>query len=655
MARDEVELPITIASEIARVDGAVGFTRDGSCFADLATWPPVITRRAEYALDAARGPTGTWLVYARVDKTWSLRWYASIADTVPILDEKEPVPRRGFEPFTTDLDKTSKSIELAHVNRIESVHLCGELAVIVPRHVGLGELRHPYVKRDGRWRQEKKLPPFTKTTDKLSTRCATAGLRLGDGTDVLVWDGYVYASDGKKLSQRFEERLDLRWYYPYEPVASYSGLYACDGDALVELGPLGRQELLPGVKAASVHRGPDDTLLVATTGGELLLVSPREKWKAIIPEELIGRRYNIVGATRDGGLVAFGGPTYNLAHIPASELATLPRQNAAEPPVAVVVPPAPALDELGAASRPQLAGHGDALLIAHRGELRFHDEDRVDGCARFESEVVAVAHDGDHFAALFASGLLRELAGAKKRGKLYLVPEPPRSLAVGPGTSWLVLTGTRVWQIDLTPRAPKLVEITFPHALAAATDAAGTVLLAGEGARLATWSNGTLVDLPPALEQIIACVAVAPGRFICGGERHLFQLVVAGGELEMLEGEADEAFATAPTPHLAVSPNGKRFAWCTSPQAVRIAALNATRFEVEDNVQYPSSFSEPDEPLAVRGLAFLSDHQLAIGLDHGRGNIIDLAATSACKLDPHPGDARSRWIFFYGGHTLVAD
>ena len=88
---------------------------------------------------------------------------------------------------------------------------------------------------------------------------------------------------------------------------------------------------------------------------------------------------------------------------------------------------------------------------------------------------------------------------------------------------------------------------------------------------------------------------------------------------------------------------------------VRVAKLRDNRFEREDDITYPKDFSQPDEPLAVRALAFLSNHQLAIGLPSGRGNIIDFAAKSACKLDPHPKDARSRWIFFFRGNALVAD
>jgi hypothetical protein len=69
-----------------------------------------------------------------------------------------------------------------------------------------------------------------------------------------------------------------------------------------------------------------------------------------------------------------------------------------------------------------------------------------------------------------------------------------------------------------------------------------------------------------------------------------------------------------------------------------------------------SSYSAPDNAeVTVHGLAFMDDGRLVIQLDEGRGNIVEPETGSALKLDPQPGDPRSRWIFFTGAGILVAD
>jgi hypothetical protein len=310
------------------------------------------------------------------------------------------------------------------------------------------------------------------------------------------------------------------------------------------------------------------------------------------------------------------------------------------------------LDDVGAASRPQIAGFGDDLALCNGSEVRLHLGDEASGIERLDGNVVAVAHDGERFAALTRSDAVTSIVIVQHERQMAL-PEVPRTLACGPD-GWLVLTATNAYELrpDLSGR---IADIPFAGGLAAATDPAGTVLLVGEDNRLATWANGELVDIPPPVEQIVACAALGVNRFLCGGQRHLFVLDVSTRELEILHTGGDAPmFADSQTPHLAAAPNGRSIAWCGMLRHVRIARLYGNRFEREDNVGYPRDFSEPDEPLEVRGLAFLDDNRLAIALPHGRGNIVDLATKTAVKLDPHAGDRYSRWLFIFGGRSLIA-
>ncbi len=659
---ERVRIPLDVPSLIERTDGALVFTaRDRAAYVDLATWPPRIIERDEYTLDAARGADATWLAYVKRDSAWTLRWYRD-DDATPFRDEPEPVPQRDFGQFTHKLDATSASIEAAHRQRIESVHVCGGDAIVVPRHVGLGERRHPYVHRDGAWYEAVALPAFTKSVDDLRDRCCTAALRLGDGTDVLVWDGHVFAYDGTTFAHRFEQRLALAWFRDYAPVAfGRDRLFVCSDHKLVELGPDGMRTHLPGVKASSVMRGPGHTLLV-TTSTEPLLFSPGDDSVASIDPDLLGRHGDVIGASGDGVVVHDTRERW-LSLISAADLAALPRRRASEVPVVVPPPPQPLFDALGAASRPLVAGHGEAIVVIADRQLRFHIVDRPLGMGTHSDALVAVAHDDRGGVVLGSTGILCTVAPPSSQSneatfaQLRKLPGTMRSLAVGPGDAWLVLAAETTFLVDFD--APTPVELPFAAPIAAATDADGTVLLVGEDRRLATWSNGALVDIPPALEQVVACVAVGRGRFVCAGQHHLCVLDVATRELELLQlpkgADDPDGYAAAVTPYLAASPNGTRIAWGRSRTSVEIAALDGTRLAPIDSVYYPSEYSGPDEPLAIHGLAFLDDHRLVILLDRGRANIVDLDSKQTLKLDPQPGDVPARWIFIYAGQTLIAD
>jgi hypothetical protein len=644
-----VSTGLSVPSLIAGVGGELVFTQtDRSAFVDARTWPPRVTARDFYAGHAARAPNGRWLVHGSPDPgiktTWWLREYASLTAAMPEREEPEPVPERDLAVFAAGLEETSRRIELAHVQRIESLHVCGDAAIAVPRHVGFGERRHPYVRRRDGWREETALPPFTKTEHP--ARCPTACTRLSDGTDVLIWDGQVFAWDGETFARLFEHRLDLPWFQDREPVpARDGGLYSLDGKALVELRRDGEVRAhLPGVSLSGVVAGPRGTLIVSAGGQELY--DPADDSVAALPEELIGKRGEIVGFTDDGALVVLDRRGYQLHPIAASDLAALPRRRASVEPVIVPPPPLPALDELGAASRTIVAAAGERIVLAYGREVRVHTQDAATSRSASSHPIVALALVGDHVAWLDLKGRLH--LDHWTSHDLENHADAPRALIATPSGELIALFARSAWR---TGRDELLLRWHAPLGLAGVLAAAAdpdddTLLFACEDHRLAYWHDGALIDLPPSAEQIVGVAALGDHRFACAGERNLFLLDVDHGELDAL-------YQTCGAPFVAAS--ATRLAWCTSPRLVSCGELRGDALDNIVQCAYPSTYSEPeDEPLAVRGLAFATDDRLVVALDRGRGNILDYARESALKLDPHDGDPRSRWVFVFGGRMLVA-
>ncbi len=645
---DRVRIP-GVPSLIARAGSGLVFTdRERSTWVELATWPPRMIERDESTLDAACSPSGRWLAYVRHHDIWSLRWYAAIDAASPERDEPEPVPARDFAPLLADLDDVSLHIELAHAMRLESVHCYGEHALVVPRHVGLGERRHPYLQRDQRWTEELQLPAFTKTTPR--DRCATACVRLGDGNDVLIWNGHVVRNDVAFSPHR----LALAWYHDYSPVAfGDDALLACDAQRIVELAADRVVAHLPDVAATSIQPGPGETFVVETSSVPIWW-SPREDWACELVPDVLGRRCDVVGRAPDGGFVVYDRRDHALAHVAASELAALPRRRASEAQVVAVPRPIELLDERGAASRARIAGVGEQLVTFSEHELRFHVADRAASFERWVEPIVAVAHDGRHVAAIDVRGMVR-VRGAGSPVSIR-VAGVPRALATGPAGTWLAICAETTWLVDVSAiangRQPE--PIALPGVLCAACDPAGTVLLVAERARLATWAAGRLVELPPTIEQLVACAPLGAGRFACAGERHLFAFDAATAELELFEVGA--SYATLRAPYVAASPSGRLLAWTATPTSIHIAAVHGIALERVLDIFYGDEYSQPlDTRLALRGLAFLDESTLAVALDEGRGNLIDLHAKTARKLDPQLGDAASRWIMFIDGIPLIAE
>ena len=385
----------------------------------------------------------------------------------------------------------------------------------------------------------------------------------------------------------------------------------------------------------------------------MLLYDPIADAVAEVSETQIGKHGTIVGVSPDGGLVVWSGRDDELRRVAATQLATLPRRRASVEPEVVPVEPLAIVDELGATSRPQIAARGDRVVVGTGKQLRFHREDVALSALVRRSPVIAVACSATHTAALHASGTLLELGAPP--GRSHTFPGNPRSLAVTADGRWIVLTRKAVSLVDFDALvAGKAADRSrcVPRAIAAACDTDNTILVLAEDGRIASWSNGDLVDVPPPVEQLIACVAVGAGRFVCAGRNHLFLLDLATRELEMLRDHAGE-YVSAGGAYIATS--HERVAWCSSSSAVAFAVLQDDQLTAEATITFPPTFSAPAvEPLAVHGLAFLDHDRLAIALDHGRGNIVDLRAKSVCKLDPQRGDATSRWVLIYGGEILIA-
>jgi hypothetical protein len=216
----------------------------------------------------------------------------------------------------------------------------------------------------------------------------------------------------------------------------------------------------------------------------------------------------------------------------------------------------------------------------------------------------------------------------------------PRSLTVLPDGRFVALVEAGLAVID--GAGLTIERIDYARPIAAAADASGTLIIAGEDKRLAEWNGTELVEIPETIEQIVAVAALANRRFLCVGQHNLFILDLAVRELEHFS----KAIA-----NVATSPDGTRWASQDSG-SVTIGVFGEPP---TDWVYYGGTYIMPSEDMRVHGLAFLDDDRVGIALDWGRGNIINVAKKQTLKLDPQPGDVIARWIFIYNGEILIAD
>ncbi|MBA2543895.1 MAG: hypothetical protein H0V17_29895, partial [Deltaproteobacteria bacterium] len=263
------------ASLIAHAKGELVFSNGSdSAFVDAQKWPPsVVIHHGQHVRFAARGDAGQWLAYTTQDSgkaTWTLRWFDSIAVAHPSKEERDPMPARDLTPFYVELDEERKRSEVSNKARLESVDFCGPFALIVPRHVGLGDYRRPYVLAHGTWVEDRNLPPIEKQLADVTTTHPTRSTTILDGPHVVVWNDQVFVPLHGIFTEMFSDRISLGRRHSTPVPAVGGGLFALQGTGLVEASIDTVREHLPGVSACAVQRGPDGTVVVEAETGPLL-------------------------------------------------------------------------------------------------------------------------------------------------------------------------------------------------------------------------------------------------------------------------------------------------------------------------------------------------------------------------------------------------
>lgn len=321
-----------------------------------------------------------------------------------------------------------------------------------------------------------------------------------------------------------------------------------------------------------------------------------------------------------------------------------------------------------------IAARGEPLVSCKGDALRFYALDTPVASVRVDAPIVAVARSLSRSAAIDGRGVLHVFTESGSAVASIPVGEAPRSLIATEAGRWVALVGTGLVVCDLGGAVLHRAEFSRP--LAAAADPGGAIVVVGEDKRIAEWTGTELVDIPPSAEQIVAIASLGGGRFACVGQQHWFLLDLAQREMESAAQQSE-------SPYIATSPDRRRIAWCTRDRSVVVGTFENGAFVERQRVTYPATYGrlrdvlglfttiEPiDTPLAVTGLAFLDDDRLAIALDCGLGNLIDLsisltgiedrdtlvrrAGEATRKLDEHPGDPHASWDFVYQGQKLMA-
>jgi hypothetical protein len=630
---------------------------------DVAEWPPRITEHAGYesTLDAARSPSGRWLLHVNLSleapRIYRLRTYARGADTHPAADDPTPFPMPHLGEVLAHMDEVSQRIESAHTYAIESLHFAGERALLVPRHVGLGDYRYPWIERDGGWVEERGVPPFTKSAAKSSERCVVRGVRLGDGSDVLLWDGWSFEVGERGLARTFEHRIEAPWWHHWEPVpAGSDGFFYLDTNC--RLGEIRRggappRKHVPEMPIDAMGPGPNGTVLLQPTAGGVLLYDPGDASLAEVPADMLppDKHRDFVAWCEPGLLVACQGlDPRRLFAVAREDLEALPRKSIA----AVVKARAPkirgaadAVEGPWAASRPRVALDRASGIVAVADErvVRAHAIDAPAWQWKSKGAIVAVAAAEGVIAALTKSGRLVRLDArtGKNLGAIEL-GSYPRSLAGSTAGAWAVL---RMGGVHLV-RGDEASKLPFEAPLAASFDGdGGRLLLTGERRRAAivTVATGALDALPEPPEEVHAVAWEGGDTWLALSEKSILRLDAAARTWTHARGGS-------PGNHLACSPGGALVAAGLSRSGAEV--LRAGSLEPVTSVSYPDTFQNTEDPLRVVGLAFLDDRQLVVGLTRGNGNILVIRPPSAMRLDPPPGQVADRWVFVYGGKILVA-
>lgn len=642
---ERVPIPLHHSS-VRAVIGAAGevvYVGGELVFVDARSWPPVIRQHRVRAFDAARSVSGRWLVYAGdPDARYEIHWYDGIAASGPAAILPDPCPPAPvpdddhLQPYGALPD--DRQPPRPPQPRVESVHVLGEQAVLVPAHVDTTIVR-PLVHRDGMW-SPLELPPY-QASPTSPRPCRVACARLA-GSDVIGWDGRVYAHRDGRLEPLHDDRLAIVWT-PWEIVPSRDGgFFAVDAMQLFELGARNRIEHLPGRSVAYLRTGPRGMLRVHTHH-DCLLYDPARDTVVSIGHQIKSHDW-IVGHT-DEHLLVHDTTDATLRRLSLAELEPLPRQVAS---IAPTVPPLAIVDEYGTLSRARIAAIGTQIVMAYGKQVRHHAHDSPDKLVTLAAPVVAVAQLGTRTGALDAAGRLHVFTGVTRTATARIT-QTPRNLTTTVDGRWLVIGNDRCTVVDADGTGSSAID--FPGGLAAAADPDGAIVIVGDGRRLALIERSGLVDLPNTAEQLVAIVALGRRRFLCAGQSHLFVLDLGNPELEIwVEGMT--------SPHLAVDPARAHVAFAVGEEVLVVPTERADKPRVRariDTFDLPLELADPVER-RIHGLHYLADGRLVVALPVGAGWILDfdgIQEAGTKRMDPHPGDVPSRYTFTIDGRRLV--
>jgi hypothetical protein len=629
----------------------------------LDRWPPRVFEHvpSESTLHAARSPSGRWLLHFSPGgahaKQWRLRTYARGNDKHPFSDIPVPLPPPDLTEMLPHLDEARRHIESAHTQAIESLAFLGERAVLVPRHVGVGARQWPLLRYDGGWVEARDLPPFTKAPSAASERCPMHTVRLADGGDLLIWDGHCFEWEKKGFVRTIEHRIEAPWWLPWAPVPSgRDGFFYMGNHQLFEVhrGAKPPREHLEGISIYAMSAGPSGTLLLKLSAGGVMLYDPADDALIEIPPELLppDKEIRFVWWSDAGYLVACEGiQQYALHAVPKAELDRLPRKRASAEAKHRQTPrvraPAAALSGAWSASRSLVAVEAASGMIASvmGDQLLAHSADDPRWRWKAEDDIVAVAAAGGHFLALDAAGLVHTLDPATgERLAAEEVAPRPRSLCASPAGAYAVLSAGGLHLVH--GDSLRLLSVTAP--LAASFDGAGARLfVVGEGRRAAMVEveDGTIEAYPPPPEEVHALAWTGGSTWFGLGERSLLRFDAG-------ERKWSVALEGAPGDHLVSAPGGARIALSKGPSSADV--LDVDTLKVLANVTYPDTYQNAKEPLQIKGLAFLDDERLCVGLTRGNANLLSIGKKQALRLDPLPGQPKDRWVFIYDGAILIA-
>jgi hypothetical protein len=307
-----------------------------------------------------------------------------------------------------------------------------------------------------------------------------------------------------------------------------------------------------------------------------------------------------------------------------------------------------------------IAAHGNRLVTSDGASVKLYDADTPQRKHRLDAPVVAVARARSRAGALDARGTLHlfDDAGAVVASKP--LSTTPRSLYAH-DDRFFALDASGFTICDRG--GATLQRIDGPPSRVMAIDPDGTLVIVGDNCSITEWTGTELVDIPPSIEQIRAIAPLGSRKFVCLGKPNWFLLDLAHRELESI------AKRVSSPPLVVASPSTRRHAWWSIKRTVVVGEIAGTELVPQHHVKYEktygrtrevlgfSAFEANDVPLSITGLAFLDETRLAIALDTGLGNIIELGAEpakAARKLDEHEGEAHSSWRFELDGQQLIA-